>query len=333
MNLQFKSELNGGELFKKIIVFLIAVIVSYIAFIAVYIMTIESVSIIGVISTIALYLLLLASAIALGYQFIANLIPAVSLGEKKFEFNGTLGDYMIIHLKGLFLSIVTLGIYGPWYQRNITSYLADSVSHDGKNLAFNGTGGKLLKYTFLGLFLPGVIIAIIVTPMFIKLDSGMDEISMVLLAIGAFFIYFVGIFATSAIYYTLFYKWLVDFNFGDEEISLDINLGRAIGYMLGQFGLALITWGLYMFAAEVTIFRYFTNRVKLTDPKTGAVRRMRFNGDTGTGFGLIFVQFLLTTLTVGIYGPWAYANIYNWFISNVEIYNDVDESEDLYKED
>lgn len=304
MNLQFKSDLKGGELFKKAILFLVGFIVAMIAFAVVA----ES----APAAAVVLYLLVLVGAFALDYVFLSTLVSAVSFNDEQFSWQGTFGKFMLVNLKGIFLSCLTLGIYAPWYTKNLTDYLAESIKYPGRDITFNGKATKLLKYVFLSFIIPlAVVVAI-----FMGIITS-DPTNTGLVVVG-FIIYIVGLFATCSFYYFFVYKWWINFTFGEDAVTLVADFKETVQFLLVQFLLIIVTFGIYTFAAEVKIFGYFTDRVVFTGP-TGVGRNLRFNGDTKEGFFLLLGQTLLCMITFGIYMPWAYANIQNWFISNVEL--------------
>lgn len=315
-----KSELNGTVLFKKVVMFLLAYIV---CIIGMSVMMAKD----FYLGYFLVLILLMVSAFALEFQFLSSLINVISIDDEKFEFTGSFGSFMAVCIKGLLLTIVTLGIYGAWFQKNVINYIADNTKFSDKLIAFNGTGGKLFKYILLSFFIPLIILVVILTmsfgDIFMSLadpySSSSMASNMISDMIGFFVIYIGGVFVISSIYSFFMYKWYINFTFGNQDIKLEVQALKAIGFIFGQLILTLITFGIYAFAAEVTIFKYFTNKTILIDRSTSLTTPVYFVGKTGKGFGLLLGQTLLCIITIGIYIPWAYANIQNWFISNIEI--------------
>lgn len=312
MTEKFTASIDGKELFKKSIIFLITYIICIAGLFQMAFREIWP-------GYFVMFILLFIASFALQYQLILGMIPAVSLGDKSFDFTGTFGDYMKMNLKGLLLSMVTFGIYSCWYSRNYNSFIADHTIYPEKSIAFKGTGGKLFKYMFLGFFLPLIALIIILIPVAM---AGPDS------SAGApvlfMLIYMSGLFIISSVITVLQYKWMVDYTFGDEYVRLSGEVGvNAVFYVLGQMLLGLITMGIYFFAAEVKLFAYFADRTVLNNPLENKKRKVHFTGRTGQGFGLILGQTLLTMITLGLYLPVAYANVNNWFISHVEIVEEI----------
>lgn len=304
MNLQFSSDLKGVDLFKKAILFLIGFIVAIIAFGAVA----ES----APAAAVLLYVLVILGALALDYVFLSMLVNAVSFNNERFSWQGTMGKFMIINIKGILLSCITVGIYSAWYAKALTDYLAESIKYPGKDISFNSEAKTLLKYMVLSFIIP--LIGIVLLLGALTFISGGSTGAIVL----AVLIYIVGIFFIMAFYSYFVYLWSVNFTFGEDSVTLSADLKESVKFLIGQFLLIIVTFGIYSFAAEVKIFGYFTDRVVFTN-NSGVGRFLKFKGNTSEGFFLLLGQTLLTMITFGIYMPWAYANIQNWFISNVEL--------------
>lgn len=308
MTEKFAASIDGKELFKKSIIFLITYIICIAGLMQMAFREIW-------IGYFIMFILLFVAAFALQFQFLLGLIPAVSLGEESFEFNGTFGGYMKMNLKGLFLSVITMGIYSSWYSRDYNCYIADNTTYPGKSIAFKGTGGKLFKYMFLGFFLPLMALIIILIPLAMVGPGSSAGVPVLFLIV-----YMSGLFIISSVITVLQYKWMVDYTFGDEYVRLNGEIVvSSVFFILGQMVLGMITLGIYFFAAEVKIFEYFANRTYLNDPVAAKKRIVKFSGRTGEGFGLLLGQTLLTIITAGLYMPVAYAKVNNWFISHVEI--------------
>jgi|GEM_PF-1926843 len=313
MTQKFNSTIDGKALFKKSLIFLITYIICFAGLMQMAISEIW-------IGYFIMIILLLVASFALQFQFINAFIPAITFDEKPFSFNGTFSDYMKINLKGLLLTVITLGIYSSWYAKDINCFLADHTSYPEKNLTFNGRGGKLLIYTLFSFLLPIIILVAILTPMYIAGLQG--NYSMLILA-GI--IYIGGVFIIASVYSFYEYKWMINYTFGSDDVILNATAMKAILFVFIQMFLGMITFGIYMFAAEVKIFAYFADHTVFRDRVEGKDKIMHFTGITGEGFSLILGQTLLTIITLGLYMPVAYARINNWFISNLEVGEDQSE--------
>jgi hypothetical protein len=56
-----------------------------------------------------------------------KLIPAVFFDDEPYHFQGSIGKFFGMNLLGIFLTAITLGIYGPWYLTRICRYLGGAM--------------------------------------------------------------------------------------------------------------------------------------------------------------------------------------------------------------
>jgi uncharacterized membrane protein YjgN (DUF898 family) len=99
------------------------------------------------------------------YGVILAAIPLILVGRERFRqsrsswksirfrFTGSPKELMIIFLKGLGLSIITLGIYSPWFYCNMRRYFITHSNFGNQAFDFHGTGDMLVKTFFVGLVL------------------------------------------------------------------------------------------------------------------------------------------------------------------------------------
>jgi uncharacterized membrane protein YjgN (DUF898 family) len=104
---------------------------------------------------------------------LAGLIPFAIVGSLQytcsrsswrnihFSYHGTVGGMASSYFSGLFLTIVTLGIYYPWFVASLEREVTGNARF-GKNVEFEyqGTGGELLKKILVGYLLTVVTLGI-----------------------------------------------------------------------------------------------------------------------------------------------------------------------------
>jgi uncharacterized membrane protein YjgN (DUF898 family) len=87
------------------------------------------------------------------------ILGKIKFGNAQFTYNGDGGKFFWMNVKGYFLTIITIGIYGFWWQKDIFNYYIDNLklTHDDKNIDFKSTatGGD-----FLGLLIVNFLILI-----------------------------------------------------------------------------------------------------------------------------------------------------------------------------
>lgn len=70
-----------------------------------------------------------------------------------FSFNGKLSEFIVLYFKNLFLTIITLGIYGAWMRVNILKYLLNHSKFGQYKMSFKGSGSELFGINILGIIL------------------------------------------------------------------------------------------------------------------------------------------------------------------------------------
>lgn len=256
----------------------------------------------------------------LQFAFFAYLITTITHRNIGFPFTGSLGEFAPKGALWFFLTIITMGIYGPWFLRNYIRYLLENLSREGKQAGFLGQPGKLLTVMLLAIYLPIIILAIIFAVWFIGSSGGNPAATIWRAAvIGIIVMIFV------ILIFTWFYfKWLINFEFSGYSIRFQAPWGRTAGIVLGQTLLCLVTIGIYGPAAWIRIFRFVASNIVFEDGEERRRATFIFDGGVGEGFLLMWGQGLLSLITVGIYGSWAMARVSRWIIGNTGIEGDIE---------
>jgi uncharacterized membrane protein YjgN (DUF898 family) len=242
--------------------------------------------------------------------FLRRILPALSLEGRPLAFRGSMGRFVGLNLLGAFLSLITLGIYAPWYITRVSRYLAGETSFDGRPWEFSGKGGKLFVILLLTLFLPTVIIAVLVGVYAALAGTGVA---------GTRFLSFAVVLVVLVIlmppYLYEVYRWFfTGLRLPPLSVGWRTRFWPAAGAILLQIMLSLVTLGIYLPAAYVKLYRYFARHtVLMREGESQPYGEIGFDGQTGQGFLLMWGQSLLTIVTLGFYGPWAAARIGRWF--------------------
>ncbi len=246
-------------------------------------------------------------------------VPSVTYGQKQLAFSGQTGEYLRLHLRGLLLSMITLGIYGPWYITRVRAYLAACVSMEESAFSFLGKGGRLLKLILLSYVLPlAVVVGLFGSIVFGVAYNLMEMNTGVWILLSSVFIIALLVIISAFVYYIN--KWSIDYQWRDWRISLNLSLTPAMNMIMGQLLITLLSLGIYAPAAGLRLFRFFAANTQVLQ-ESGQKRRIVFSGQIGHGFLLIWGQLLLSAITLGVYLPWAYANVLRWFIGNISLEN------------
>jgi uncharacterized membrane protein YjgN (DUF898 family) len=247
--------------------------------------------------------------------FMRRLVPAVTFDGTPFGFQGSIGRYFGINLLGLFLSVITAGIYFPWFIARITRYLAGETSYKGSPLRFEGKGGRLFVIVLLTLLIPVIAVTVVVALAGMRwgdLSNAFYSPTRVLLLILAALI----LLAFLSAYLYGVYRWVfTNLRYEGRAVRWTTEFWGATAYIWFQLLLSLITIGIYAPAAYIRLYRYFVNRT-IVDKEQQPFGGLAFEGAVGKGFGLLWGQGLLCLITAGIYIPWAAARVGRWYLSN-----------------
>ena len=241
------------------------------------------------------------------------------------------GKYIEIIITGLVLSIVTLGIYIPWFIRNLHRFFVHGAAYNSHKFAFRGTGGKLFLIMTLAIFIPFIVVGFIV---FTIMKSNIEIWIYQIMVISSL---------VSIIYLT--FKWMVVIRYKNYFIRLDTGFLHAMwkiaielvlavilvfifswltsvssvfwlkadfvptaGKIIFELVLGVLTLGFYFPMAFIRLFRYFAEHTK-SNVLEGKQILIGYDGDQVTDFLFMWKQILLTIITFGIYYPWAFSRI------------------------
>ncbi|MFH0977503.1 MAG: YjgN family protein [Spirochaetota bacterium] len=108
------------------------------------------------------------AAYLFAYVLIIIFVPFIMVGRQRyrlsrsswrnirFKFSGTAKEFFFLYIKGVLLSIVTLGFYGPWFRCNIYKYFAEHSQYGNQRFSYSGKGIELFK-----IYLKGILLSII----------------------------------------------------------------------------------------------------------------------------------------------------------------------------
>ena len=288
-----------------------------------------------------IFFLYLAFVLVMAFIFILFITKLVI---QSIEFNGikvicnyNTGKYIGIVISGLLLSIVTIGIYIPWFVRDINRFLIHGTSYDSHKFYFKGRGGRLFLIMTLTIFIAFLLVGIVLFSIFkpsIDIQSP-DFIQIYQVVVISIFV---------AIIYLTF-QWTVNIRYKNYHIKLETEFFPAIGKIAIELVLAVIlvlifewltsfivillwnpdsfpaagkitielilavtTLSIYFAMAFIRLYRYFAEHTK-SNIVDGKQITMGYVGDQFSDFKFMWEQILLTVITVGFYYPWAFSRI------------------------
>jgi len=244
-------------------------------------------------------ILMFIVAYAIIFYIIKLCIEGIEFKEKSFVFDGTFGQYIGKLISGVFLSLITLGIYSPWFMTKMQKFFVDNTSYNSNKFEFAGTGGKLFKILFFTLFLPMVAMMIIMFPLVIKNGSSNPNTISIITNVFSVLI------MIPYMYYV--YKWMANVKFSDYTIRWETNFWDSCKKILLEIFLSVITVGIYYPYAGLRLYKYFMERTVAVSENSK--KGFGYDLEAGSDFQFLWGQLLLTIITLGIYYPWACCNI------------------------
>jgi len=293
-----KFNLKGEKLFPIwfLIILLICVPIFFVLWQLVQYNLIQDKKVLQLIPLVLLFLILPF----LLYFYVAKMfIESFEYNGVALEFSGTFKEFAKLFFKGLLLSIITLGVYIPWFIKNMQKFFLHNSSYEGYRPEFLGKGFKLfLIITFLAI-VPGVVlnfmqksIVLFHTPLLILFISGL--VLMLRIIIMMPFYYYCN-------------KWNFDARFKGLSILWNTETWDAILEMLKQSLLMLFTIGVYYPVGYLRIYKYFAERTVAVNENENY--HLGYDLEPMADFKFIWGQILLTIISLGIYFPWAYCKV------------------------
>ncbi len=200
-------------------------------------------------------------------------------GNCKFE--GTGGQYFFTILIHIFLlSIITFGLYSAWAWVRVFRLKASHTTINSKSVTFTGTGGDLL---------------------------------VLMLIQGILTIVTLGFYAPWAI--CKFFTWKAQNTQVNSKSSQFTGTGGSlfVFYLIHLMLLPILTLGIYYFLGLYRLYAWKEEHTKYGDEKTSF----------GAGFGgflkVGLISWLLNSMTIGLFTPWAMCMLYRWQIEGLAV--------------
>ena len=272
-------------------------------------------------------------------------------GEIRGDFSGTGGELLGQLLVGYLLTLITFGIYMPWFMCKFTNFIAQRVTFGPTqkgtiSFRFDGQGGQLFVTFLVGYLLTLVTIGIYMPWFICKLTKFFSDNTTIATSDGTtynprfegsggdlFVTFLVGYLLTCitfGIYAPWFMcklnKWFAErtklTSNGMETGSMDFTGqgGALLKTFIVGYLLTIITFGIYMAWFQVKLLKFNADNYKLN--VNGQRFGMRFTGEGGELFVIFLVGYLLTIVTLGIYMFWWMAKLIKWQLSNLVVFSE-----------
>lgn len=242
------------------------------------------------------FLLLLGVVYVFYYYVIRFTTESIEYEEERLATSYTTSQFLGTLILGIFLSIVTLGIYLPWFIQRLYVFFIEGASYKGIRYKFDGDGLTLFGILTLLVVLPIIALSFISAIVF-----GVQSKEEAILAN----VYQLIILAPL---YTLLFKWMVNGSYNGYIISLKVKFFNFMGFIFLHLLLTVLTVGIYFPLFYLNIYKYVMSHVSCENAAGDKVR-LDYDIEHGRDFLYMWGQILLTLITAGIYLPWAYAKI------------------------
>lgn len=249
--------------------------------------------------------------ILLSYYVEKMKIEGFEYEGKSVEFNGTFKEFAKQFFIGLFLSIVTVGVYIPWFMTRMQKFFVDNSSYEGYRPEFLGKGLKLfLIITFLAL-MPSVFGSI--------MDNAIKVFHQPLLIFVVGGVVMVVKMIIMSPFYYFQYRWYFDARFKGLTILWNTDTWDSILEIIKQSLLMLLTFGIYLPVGYLKLYKYFAERTVAVNENENY--HLGYDLEPMADFKFIWGQALMTIITIGIYFPWAYCKVMNRVVGKTYVIN------------
>ena len=250
---------------------------------------------------IIMMIVILAAWVIILFLLIQHFLETLSLGRDNVQFDGYLQEVAPKMAIWFLLTIVSCGIYYPWFYRNLVAYFSENTSFKNEQFKFNGSGFVLFVIMMVyAIFIVIYGLLSMQGPLTITYFLGTQFFFMVLSCPLVF----------------LIINWMLNFQWGDEKtITYEGNFLVGIGIIALNMLLSMVTFGLYVPAAYIKIYGHFANNIVIRRDHGLKIMELGFNdNNVSEGYMFIIGQYLLVSFTMGIYAPWALAKVIPWFV-------------------
>lgn len=249
-------------------------------------------------------------SIFLGFFLITECVKGLSFKGCSLQPHYDLGKYVGQVVTGFLLTLITIGIYYPWFITKITRFFASGTTYRDQPFAFNGKGATLFFFMTCVLFIPYIfLLGIFYFSLYVAMKSGSAGFAIIspLCLVAILLLY--------GLYCAFVYRWLIDFTYGNSRIALKVSIPVTMLFMFIQIVLCILTAGLFVPIAGVMIYRYIVGNMRLVS-ESGEESAFGYQGRIGHDCLYVYGQALLTLITAGIYGPWMISKVGRRLISN-----------------
>ncbi len=255
-----------------------------------------------------LFAFMMAALLVLVVPVLTRIFASVRLDNEPFGYKGTIGGFVLLNIGNILLSIVTLGIFYPWYIRNVLRHISSNLEYKGSRFGFGGKGLHLFAILLLTGILPLIAWGAWYAYM-MKAFQASVPLRIVSLAV---------IYVVLVPYFYLYYKWMIHITYKGFTVEWNTAAGPSMLTILAQVLLTLVTAGIYFPIAIAKLYDYFVNRTVISRDGA-ATHSLRVKLEYFHVWKVTWAQVLLTLVSLGVYGAWAYCRIAALYVDATSI--------------
>jgi uncharacterized membrane protein YjgN (DUF898 family) len=200
------------------------------------------------------------------------------------------------------------GIFYPWYLKNVIKHVTSNIEYKNIRFDFGGKGLDLFFILLLTVLVPMIIWGVFFVHMVKAFQADL------LLRVLSYVILY--LLLVPYIYHI--YKWMVHISYKGFMVEWNTVAMPSILKIFREIVLTMVTAGIYFPVACAKLYDYFINKTVIT--KDGiVVHTLHVKLDYFAVWKTTWAQVLLTIVTCGIYGAWAYCKIAAIYVNNTSI--------------
>lgn len=266
-----------------------------------------------VLAVVAIAWLAMVGRMALALPFVQTTLRAASLEQESVETEYDKRAYMRMVAVGSLLSIITCGLYAPWFLVRVVRFFASGASYSRRLFGFRARPMALFATVTLAYVLPLVLMMTLLMAVWSPgLVDILGEPQLKPLFIIGDVIFVIVCVVWLSLLCVLLTRWMLNMNIGDRAIVNDISVSKATLYVFGQMIVTVLTLGLYAPMMELRTMQYFASTVTVGEGRQA--ERFGMVLRSWRDWAYVWGQLLLVIITLGIYMPWYYTKILNRFI-------------------
>ncbi len=243
--------------------------------------------------------------------FVHITLVSISVQNSKLKFNISTSKFAVLLLKGLLFSILTVGIYFPWFIKNLYSYFIDNTSYNNINYKFNSKGRQLLVIMLFSLIIPSGLIYVVAFFVWGELWY-VETFSRMIV--------FVFQVLVSVPYFYLAFDWKINISYDTYTLKLKVNHYKSLRVIFGELILTVASIGAYFPIAMIRLYKYFVNNFQsFSENDHSILFGVNLSRES---YLVIWRESFFTLISLGLYFPWAYVKINTLILNSTYYYRE-----------